>query len=64
MSNEPQDKDKPWTKQELTVYANGTLALANAVTEQWKKDGCPKRDEQAIQYWKGVVSSFEPGTGC
>ena len=60
MNNEPQDKDKPWTKQELTVYANGTLALAKAVIEQWKKDGCPKRDEQAIQYWKGVVSSFEP----
>lgn len=59
MSNESQDKDKPWTKQELTVYANGTLALAKAVIEQWKKDGCPKRDEQAIKYWKGVVSSFE-----
>lgn len=59
MNNESQDKDKPWTKQELTVYANGTLALAKAVIEQWKKDGCPKRDEQAIKYWKGVVSSFE-----
>ena len=64
MNNEQQDKDKPWTKQELTVYANGTLALAKAVIEQWKKDGCPKRDEQAIEYWKCVVSSFEPGTGC
>ena len=64
MSNEQQDKDKPWTKQELTVYSNGTMALAKAVITQWKKDGCPKRDEQAIKYWKSVVSSFEPGTGC
>ena len=52
-------KDKPWTKQELTVYTNGTLALAKAVIEQWKKDGCPKRDEQAIQYWKEVVKQYE-----
>lgn len=59
MSNESQDKDKPWTKQELTVYANGTLALAKAVIEQWKKDGCPKRDEQAIQYWKGIIRYYE-----
>lgn len=64
MNNEQQGKDKPWTKQELTVYANGTIALAKAVIKQWEKDGRPKRDEQAIQYWKGVVSSFEPGTGC
>lgn len=52
-------QDKPWTKQELTVYANGTLALAKAVIEQWKKDGCPKRDEQAINYWKEVVKQYE-----
>ena len=52
-------QDKPWTKQELTVYTNGTLALAKAVIEQWKKDGCPKRDEQAIKYWKGVVQQYE-----
>lgn len=61
MNHGSKSQDKPWTKQELTVYANGTLALAKAVIEQWKKDGCPKRDEQAIQYWKGVVSNFEPG---
>ena len=41
------------------MYANGTLALAKAVIEQWKKDGCPKRDEQAIQYWKEVVKQYE-----
>ena len=59
MSDYQQGKDKSWTKQELTVYANGTLALAKAVIEQWKKDGCPKRDEQAIKYWKGVVKQYE-----
>ena len=58
MDNESQDKDKPWTRQELTVHTNGTLALAEAVVEQWKKDGCPKRDEQAIQYWKGVIKQY------
>lgn len=52
-------KDKPWTKQELTVHTNGTLALAKAVIEQWKKDGCPKRDWQAIKYWKGVIKQYE-----
>lgn len=54
-----QTKDRPWTKQELTVHTNGTLALAEAVIEQWKKDGCPKRDEQAIKYWKGVINQYE-----
>ena len=58
MGNESQDKSKPWTRQELTVHANGTLALAEAVVEQWKKDGCPKKDTQAIQYWKGVIKQY------
>lgn len=52
-------QDKPWTKQELTVYSNGTIALAKAVIKQWEKDGCPKRDEQAINYWKEVVKQYE-----
>ena len=58
MSTATQSKDRPWTRQELTVHTNGTLALAEAVVEQWKKDGCPKRDEQAIQYWKGVIKQY------
>lgn len=58
MGSESCDKGKPWTKQELTVHTNGTLALAEAVVEQWKKDGCPKRDEQAIEYWKGVIKQY------
>lgn len=58
MCSESQDKDKPWTRQELTVHINGTLALAEAVVEQWKKDGCPKRDERAIKYWKGVIKQY------
>lgn len=58
MRSESQDKDKPWTRQELIVHTNGTLALAEAVVEQWKKDGCPKRDKQAIKYWKGVIKQY------
>ena len=58
MCSKSQDKDKPWTRQELTVHTNGTLALAEAVVEKWKKDGCPKRDEQAIKYWKGVIKQY------
>lgn len=58
MSTATQSKDKPWTRQELTVHTNGTLALAEAVVEQWKKDGCPKRDERAIEYWKGVIKQY------
>lgn len=61
MNHEQADEseDKPWTRQELTVYSNGTLALAIAVVDQWKKDGCPKRDEQAIKYWQGVIDQYE-----
>ena len=58
MNSKSQDKSKPWTRQELTVHTNVTLALAEAVVEQWKKDGCPKRDEQAIKYWKGVIKQY------
>ena len=61
----PQSKqqDKPWTKEELTLR-QGPVELAKAVIEQWKRDGCPKRDAEAIKYWKGIVSGYEPGTGC
>lgn len=59
MNHGSKSQDKPWTKQELTVYTNGILALAKAVIEQWKKDGCPKRDEQVIEYWKEVVKQYE-----
>lgn len=59
MNHGSKSQDKPWTKQELTVYTNGTLALAKAVIEQWKKDGRPKRDEQAIKYWNEVVKQYE-----
>lgn len=57
--NKSKSQDNPWTRQELTIYTNGTLALAKAVIEQWKKDGCPKRDKQAIKYWKEVIKYYE-----
>ena len=59
MNHGSKSQDKSWTKQELTVYSNGTIALAKAVIKQWEKDGCPKRDEQAINYWKEVVKQYE-----
>lgn len=49
--------DKPWTKQELTCFSNSVAALAAAVIENWKKDGCPKKDEQTIKAWKGVLKA-------
>lgn len=49
--------EKPWTKEELTLRL-GPVELAKAVIEQWKKDGCPKRDEQAIKYWQGVIDTW------
>lgn len=51
-------QDKPWTRQELRLR-QGPVELAKAVIEQWKKDGCPKRDEQAIKYWKEIIKQYE-----
>lgn len=47
----------PWTREELQVYKNGHAALARAVVEQWKKDGCP--DEPGIKPWIALVKQFE-----
>lgn len=57
-SHGSKQQDKPWTKEELTLR-QGPVELAKAVIEQWKRDGCPKRDAEAINYWKGVVNSYE-----
>lgn len=48
---------KPWTREELRIYKNGPAALARAVVEQWKADGCP--DEPGIKPWIALVEQFE-----
>ena len=48
-----------YTKQELTVFKNTVAALAAAVIKQWEKDGCPKKDEQTIKAWKGVLEEAQ-----
>lgn len=52
-----EQKILPWTNEELRVYKNGPAALARAVVEQWKKDGCP--DEPGIKPWIALVKQFE-----
>lgn len=50
-------KQVPWTREELQIYKNGPAALARAVVEQWKIDGCP--DEPGIKPWIALVKQFE-----
>lgn len=52
------DDKENYTREELTLRA-GPVELAKAVVEQWKKDGCPKRDEKTIEYWKGIIKQYE-----
>ena len=54
---ESSKNDKPWTKRELSLRP-GPVQLALAVIEQWKLDGCPERDKEAISYWQGIVKQF------
>lgn len=56
MSNEPQDKDKPWTKKELSLRV-GYIELAKAVVEQWKKDGQP--ESELIPFWIGLIEDVK-----
>lgn len=51
----PEDK---WTKKELSLRP-GPIQLAMAVIEQWKLDGSPKCDEEAIRYWAGIIKQWE-----
>lgn len=50
------DKADPtkYTKEELSVFANGIAALANRVIKQWQLDGSPKNAEQSIELWKKI----------
>ena len=47
-----QDKDKPWTKKELSLRV-GYIELAKAIVEQWKKDGQP--ESELIPFWIGLI---------
>ena len=49
--------DKPWTKRELSLRS-GPVQLACAVIEQWHKDGEPKSDLPAIEYWYRIINNF------
>lgn len=53
--------DRPWTRRELTLRS-GPVELAKAVIEQWKIDGCPAKDAEAIEYWKEVINIYENKT--
>jgi len=52
---EKQESDKQgYTKQEMQLYTNAVAAIASAVLQQWKADGCPE-DDYSIKIWKGVL---------
>lgn len=48
------EKEKEWTKRELTLRC-GIIELAKAVIEQWHKDGRPACDKEAIVFWKQLI---------
>ena len=50
-------KPKAWTKRELALRP-GPVQLALAVIEQWKRDGCPAKDAEAIKYWESIVNTY------
>lgn len=51
-------RKKKWTKRELTLRS-GMSELAQAVIEQWVKDGKPVTDIEGIQCWKEVLNASE-----
>ena len=52
------ERIKHWTKKELSLRP-GPVQLAMAVIEQWKADGSPKCDTEAISYWVKVVETWQ-----
>lgn len=46
--------EEKYTKQELQLHKNAVAAIASAVLQQWKADGCPEND-YSIKIWKGVL---------
>lgn len=60
-SQVPQAKENEgpdWTKEELTVYSNGMLALFAAVIKQWKKDGSPSADALVISQYQKILEEY------
>lgn len=51
-------EDKPWTKEEMTLYTNGVLALAQAIVIQWMRDGKPEADKKGVEPWIGILKQF------
>lgn len=49
-------KDPPWTKKELSIRV-GYVELAQAVVEQWKKDGQP--DSELIPFWTDIIKDAQ-----
>ena len=45
-------KSKSWTKKELSLRV-GYIELAEAVVEQWKKDGQP--ESELIPFWIKLI---------
>ena len=50
-----QVEEKPWTRQEKSVYTVPELALALAVVNQWKKDGSPEKDAPFLLPWLKII---------
>ena len=48
--------DAPWTKKELSIRV-GWGELAQAVVEQWKKDGQP--DSELIPFWIDMIKAAQ-----
>lgn len=48
--------DLPWTKKELSIRV-GWSELAQAVVEQWKKDGQP--DSELIPFWIDMIKAAQ-----
>ena len=46
------NKSKSWTKKELSLRV-GYIELAEAVVEQWKKDGQP--ESELIPFWIKLI---------
>ena len=51
----PKD-DPPWTRKELSIRV-GYVELAQAVVEQWKKDGQP--DAELIPFWIDIIKAAQ-----
>lgn len=48
------EKKDAWTKKELSLRP-GVRQLAQAVIEQWLKDGKPKKDYPQIKLWADII---------